>query len=273
MKTDDIFYQIFQRSPSLAFELMGENAPCNYEFRAQELKEFSYRTDGLMFPESDNPAYPIILLEAQMQPDPELYYRILNELTTYLRQYQPPNPWRVIVLYPQRSVEREIPQMDQVLGFCNLYRLYLNELSSGVSLEQDILRLIITPQTEAETRARELLQRSQQELSDPSERNNFVELLVTLVTRIFPEQSKDEVRRMVELVPFNQTRFYREVKEEAREEEARSLVIRLLSRRFGEVPAPIKAQIEQLNLEQTESLAEALLDFSAIEDLSAWLQQ
>ncbi len=74
---------------------------------------------------------------------------------------------------------------------------------------------------------------------------------------------------MVELVPFNQTRFYRDVQEE----EARSLVIRLLSRRFGEVPAPIKAQIEQLNLEQTESLAEALLDFSAIEDLSAWLQQ
>ena len=49
---------------------MGETAPCDYEFRAQEVKEFSFRTDGLMFPQSDNPDYLIILLEAQMQPYP-----------------------------------------------------------------------------------------------------------------------------------------------------------------------------------------------------------
>jgi predicted transposase YdaD len=40
MKTDDIFYQIFQTSPALAFELMGEVPPCQYEFRAQEVKSF-----------------------------------------------------------------------------------------------------------------------------------------------------------------------------------------------------------------------------------------
>jgi len=40
MKTDDIFYQIFQKSPGLAFELMGETPPCEYQFRAQEVKAF-----------------------------------------------------------------------------------------------------------------------------------------------------------------------------------------------------------------------------------------
>ncbi|PNW39669.1 UNVERIFIED_CONTAM: hypothetical protein BEN50_15230 [Euhalothece sp. KZN 001] len=277
MKTDDIFYQIFQKSPGLAFELMGETPPCEYQFRAQEVKSFGFRTDGLMFPRSTNPNHPIILLEAQMQPDPQLYYRILNELTTYLRQYQPPNPWRVIVLYPERSVERVIPQMDQILAFCRLQRFYLNELPEQVSLGQEILKLIVTPQTEAETKAKALLQRSQQELSEPSQRDNFVELLIELITRIFPEQSKEEVRRMLELVPVKQTRFYREVKQEGREEgleeEARSLVIRQLSRRFGEIPSTTQTQIEQLNLEQTESLAEALLDFTSLDDLINWLEQ
>ena len=74
---------------------------------------------------------------------------------------------------------------------------------------------------------------------------------------------------MLELVPVKQTRFYREVKQEA----TRSLVIRLLSRRFGEIPSTTQTQIEQLNLEQTESLAEALLDFTSLDDLTNWLEQ
>jgi predicted transposase YdaD len=66
---------------------------------------------------------------------------------------------------------------------------------------------------------------------------------------------------------------YEEGHDEGREQEARSLILRLLSRRFGEIPPQAQTQIEQLNLEQMESLAEALLDFSAIADLLSWLKQ
>jgi len=51
------------------------------------------------------------------------------------------------------------------------------------------------------------------------------------------------------------------------------LVLRQLSRCLGEIPPNIQTQIEQLNLEQTESLAEALLDFTSLEDLLTWLEQ
>lgn len=285
MKTDDIFYQIFQTTPELAFELINEPPPCNYEFRAQEVKAFGFRTDGLLFPQSDNPNDPILLLEAQMQPDPELYYRLLNELTTYLRQYQPPNPWRVIVLYPRRAVERVVPQLDSIRTFCNLYCFYLDELGDGVSLGQDMLRLLVTPQSEAQIKARELSKRAQQQLSDPVERNNFVDLLLETVTRIFPDQSKEEIRNMLESVPVTQTRFYQEVKQEGieqgieqgmeqgRSDEARSLVMRLISRRLGPIPAPAQTQVQQLTLEQTESLIEALLDLTSLDELLSWLEQ
>jgi hypothetical protein len=53
---------------------MGEIPPCEYEFRAQEVKAFSFRTDGLMFPQSDNPNHPIILLEAQIKLDFNHWY-------------------------------------------------------------------------------------------------------------------------------------------------------------------------------------------------------
>ncbi len=57
------------------------------------------------------------------------------------------------------------------------------------------------------------------------------------------------------------------------------LVLRLLTRRVGELPQEVRSRIETLSLEQLENLGEALLDFQAIAqgatakpnaDLKAW---
>ncbi|PNW57447.1 UNVERIFIED_CONTAM: hypothetical protein BEN50_07215 [Euhalothece sp. KZN 001] len=62
-------------------------------------------------------------------------------------------------------------------------------------------------------------------------------------------------------------------KKEGKKEGIQSLVWRLISRRFGDVPSSIQTQIEELDIEETEALAEALLDFTSIADLQRWLQQ
>jgi hypothetical protein len=54
-------------------------------------------------------------------------------------------------------------------------------------------------------------------------------------------------------------------------QEARSLVLRLLTRRVGELPEFVRPQIETLSLAQLEALGEALLDFANLSDLEAWL--
>lgn len=59
---------------------------------------------------------------------------------------------------------------------------------------------------------------------------------------------------------------------EAKEEEARSLILRLLNRRVGEFPESLQRQIQVLSLEQLEALGDALLDFSSLADLEGWLQ-
>lgn len=77
-------------------------------------------------------------------------------------------------------------------------------------------------------------------------------------------------------ITLKETRVYREIKEEGREEgreaEARSLVLRQLTRRVGELPQQVRERIETLNLEQLENLGEALLDFTIMADLEAWLE-
>ena len=81
-----------------------------------------------------------------------------------------------------------------------------------------------------------------------------------------------------------ETQVYREIKQEGiqegeqrgreqgREEGEKSLVLRLLSRRVGELPQEARSRIESLCLEQLENLGEALLDFTSITDLQAWLE-
>ena len=61
-------------------------------------------------------------------------------------------------------------------------------------------------------------------------------------------------------------------KEQGRLEGTTALVMRLLQKRFGEIPETISSQIEDLDIEDLESLAEDFLDFDSLEDLSGWLQ-
>ncbi|MCY7274126.1 MAG: DUF4351 domain-containing protein [Phormidesmis sp. CAN_BIN44] len=57
------------------------------------------------------------------------------------------------------------------------------------------------------------------------------------------------------------------------EQGQRSLLLRQLARRVGEVPEAARSQIDALSLIQLESLGEALLDFSNLTDLEAWLAE
>jgi predicted transposase/invertase (TIGR01784 family) len=58
---------------------------------------------------------------------------------------------------------------------------------------------------------------------------------------------------------------------EGRTEEARSLILRQLIRRFGTFSVRMKTEVQSLNLQQLEALSEALLDFDQLSDLTDWL--
>lgn len=55
------------------------------------------------------------------------------------------------------------------------------------------------------------------------------------------------------------------------QDQTRSFVQRLLTRRFGDLQDPIGVQISSLTIDQLEALGNALLDFNAIDDLTHWL--
>lgn len=106
MKTDSIFYRLFQEFPSIFFELIG-NPPetaNTYQFSSVEIKQTAFRVDGVFLP-TQNEANPIYFVEVQFQPDSDIYLRLVSEAFLYLRQKKSKNSWRGVVIYPRRNID------------------------------------------------------------------------------------------------------------------------------------------------------------------------
>ena len=90
MKTDTIFYSLFQAFPSIFFELINHSPAeaVTYEFTSREVKQLAFRLDGLFLPTTKDPKKPFYIVEVQFQPDDDLYYRLFGEICLYLRQYK-----------------------------------------------------------------------------------------------------------------------------------------------------------------------------------------
>ena len=215
MKTDSIFYNLFLAFPGIFFELINrppEEAD-SYEFTSREVKQLSFRLDGLFLPKTREPDKPFYLVEVQFQPDAGLYYRIFAELFIFLRQYQPSHPWQIIVIYPNRRIERE-----QTLHFGNLLalnqvrRIYLDELGEAVegSLGVEVVKLVIEPEETAGQLARQLIEQAQQQLTDETIQRELITLIETIIVYKLPQKSREEIAAMLGLSEIKQTRFYQD---------------------------------------------------------------
>ena len=78
---------------------------------------------------------------------------------------------------------------------------------------------------------------------------------------------------MLEIIA--QTSMYQEIlgrgRQAGREEEIRKVLLKLLTKRFGEIDAQTAENVNELSIEQAENLAEAIFDLETREDLNNWL--
>jgi predicted transposase/invertase (TIGR01784 family) len=273
MRRDTIFYKLFQQSPSLLFELLT-NSPINadeYRFDSVAVKEPKFEIDGVFLPpDSQNPGV-VYFCEVQFQKDERLYERVFAESWLYFyRNRDRFSNLQIVIIYPSRNLEQSDirPYLSQ-LNSPQVDRIYLDELGDIRSLPVWVALMVLTTieDEQATEEARYLLTRSQQEAPQPENRA-IIELLTTIMVYKFENKSQREVEEMLGIT-LRETRVYREIKEEGE----KSLVLRLLAKRVGELPQQLHQQVESLSLEQLENLGEALLDFTSMADLDAWFNQ
>jgi predicted transposase/invertase (TIGR01784 family) len=278
VKTDSLLYRIFKTAPSIFFELIGQPNLQGYEFQSVEVKQTAHRIDGVFLPPENTPDNPIFFAEFQFQDDPLLYHRLFAEIFIYLEQNPHFADWQAVVIFPRLRLEPTETRYYRALLDCpQVQRFYLNELSDPETLPPSLglLQLIVTPPQNAIDTAKQLIVQTENNPDLPPAL--ILELIITTMVYKFPQLSREEIIQMLEIASeAQQTRFYQEAKEEGRQEGRqegeKQLILRLLNRRFDSISAETRSRIETLNSQQLEALAEALFDFTSIEDLQQWLQ-
>jgi len=273
MHTDTIFYQIFLTFHTLLFELLGqpaENAE-GYHFTSAEVKEKSFRFDGIFMP--DSVEKPIYFVEVQFQYKADFYWELITEINIYLNQYKPEQDWQAVALFPKRSldVDKLTNYQQELVNSGRIKRIYLDELPSG-SIGMGLIELIISKENQSQELVKNLMARTKTEISNDSERQGIIELLESVLMSKFSQLSRQEIEAMFLLSDIKQTRVYQEAKEEGEQEGKKNLLLRILSKKFGKLRDEYIKSINGLNIAQLEDLGEALLDFKDINDLEKWLQ-
>lgn len=148
-----------------------------------------------------------------------------------------------------------------------------DNLSSPLN-NQALLPLTLTATTQPQALLQQVVERvNQLERRERLEISAYTQILAGL------KYEKDLIRKLFREGMMRESVIYQEILAEGEqrgEQRERSLIVRQLTRRVGELPQEMREQIESLDLEQLENLREALLDFQAMPtavnyaDLKTW---
>ena len=272
MRRDSIFYKLFKQFPGLLFELVDSppTAAEQYQFESVEVKETAFRMDGVFLP-PDNAAEQIVFFaEVQFQKDEDLYFRFFSELSLFLHRHPIRyDDWSGVIIFGSRSLEPSNLKIHRsLLSGEQVHRVYLDELGDVQQqpLGLGLMLLTIKEEQEAINTAKFLLAQAQEQSA-----KEIIDLITTIIVYKFTNLSRQEIITMLGL-DLEEPRAIREAKEQGREQEAVSLVMRQLNRRLGIISQDLLSQVQLLSLSQIETLGEDLLDFTTVNDLQQWLQ-
>ena len=298
MNTDHWYYRVFQSAPDLIRSLLpgsaasasefglAPDAPGDrlYRFEALEIKELSHRLDGVLWPrettgcaETGSPEFPVVLLEVQMHPDPGFHHRLAAQTYRFLQQQPQVEHWAVLVITPHGRLKLGPTQALQVFLEQQVMWLNLEELSCRPQLDPllNLLTLPVRPESELAASSQQIL----------ASRPDLDTVVLPMLVQRFPKLTEEQIM-VIAGIPREEIRHTRAVqdwlaegrqegrqegREEGRQAEASSVALRQLNRRCGPLSDATTAQIQALQIDKLEALADALLDFQGPAELATWL--
>ncbi len=288
MKTDPLFYELFQVCPQIYFELMQITQPCPYRFESITVKATEKRIDGVLEP--TKPDQPIHFVEVQAAPDKEIYWRISREVATYFEQRPELSgrEWQAVVIWLGKPEPKKDEEADADLGTVLLYdrknkqRLYsvdiidlLGKLPEN-SLALNVLRPLIV---DNERQVRQNISNWVEQIHatpgmSPDVEQRLVMVMTQLIEEKFKTLSYKELCKMLKLTPFRETTSYKETFFEDLQKEFAEKLIKMIKRKFKfaeSTIAKIDTRLRQLTLKDLEILFEAIFDLSTLRELNVWI--
>lgn len=241
----------------------------NIQILPTELKLDPIRADTLILLQTSD---RILHLEFQTLPAsvPSLPLRMLDYWVRLYRQYERPIEQVVIFL---KETTSEAAYIEQFTGANTQHRYRVIRL-----WEQDPTLLLSNPAllpfaTLARTDSpRTLLQQvsTQVDTIEELEQQRNISACVELLASL--KFNKNLIQQFLRVELMRESPLYQEIIQTGMQQGEQRIVMRLLTRRIGEVSPQLQAQIQSLSMSQIEELSEALLEFSDNSDLISWLQ-
>ncbi|NEX22875.1 DUF2887 domain-containing protein [Thiorhodococcus mannitoliphagus] len=280
MKTDVSIYSFLALGPE-AFRVLtgGRVLEGPYRFGSVTFKSLERRVDGLFEP--DGHAGPVLLVEYQSQALATAGYHLLTEVGLY-GEAHPGRDVRGILIIPRA---RHRPRFPAAAGEV-LSILCLDEyLPAWIDREPDnpyvaVLAPLVLRKNVLRTRMAALWQSIHRAPLAEPERATLSTILEFWLIERFHDLTPEEIHAMLNvLLPIEETRAYKEIyargeaKGEARgkargkaEGKAEDLS-RLLTRRFGPLPAWASTRIQGADIDRLDHWLDRLLDAERLEDV------
>ncbi|MEG3435525.1 Rpn family recombination-promoting nuclease/putative transposase [Pannus brasiliensis CCIBt3594] len=267
-------------SRDFASWLLGESIELT-ALSPSELSLEPIRADALILLESDE---VVLHLEFQTEPDETMPFRMLDYRTRVYRRF-PNKIMRQVVIYLRETGSELVYQtsfhLPNTRHEFEVVRLW--EIPSEELLEFPGL-LPLAPLGKTGNRAEILryvaervegIQRRREKSNAAAAASILAGLVLRkdLIRHLFREEIVKESVIYQDILARGEARGEARGKAAGKQEGETILILRQLTRRFGEISPDVAERIRGLPVESLEQLGEDLLDFSGEEDLVAWLSR
>ncbi len=277
MRSDALFYELFQVAPWTFFELLQITPPCPYRFESITVKSAEKRIDGVLEPEQEGAT--IYFAEVQAYAEKVIYWRTMREVATYFEQrpFLNHTEWQAIVLFldiaddpgfgslaplaAPPSSRLVAVNLLQVLTTLQEHSLVLNVLRPLIARNETEVRKNVTMWADHIRQTPDLTEETRQRL---------VTVLAQLVMQKFTRLTYKELSRMLRLIPLEETI---DGKELIQNDRVRILARQIKSRFFPtpEIMEVITADLSHLSLDSLELLFEDIFDIENLTELQTWI--
>jgi predicted transposase YdaD len=206
MKTDVLFYSLFELEPALLVHLAHLDIPetVQYKFQAIELKDIAKRTDAVLVP--DTKVAPLIIAEVQFWKDATIYDRLVSEsarLRLQMREYQ---NLQMVVVFPSPEVDPGAGVWRGLVERGIIRIVYLNEALEEQSNNNRpeergalwLMNLTVSPHDEPTDRTKlSAFVQSVVATKNIALQRMFRDLFVSLYTSKYKHLTIQEVRAMI----------------------------------------------------------------------------
>ncbi|MEO0456514.1 MAG: Rpn family recombination-promoting nuclease/putative transposase [Cyanobacteria bacterium P01_A01_bin.114] len=262
-------------STDFATWLLGEPVALS-EISPSELSLEPIRADALMLLQSEQ---IVLHIEFQTQPDPAIPFRLLDYRVRGYRRF-PDKPMRQIVIYLQQSqsalVQQTTFELENTHHQFEVMRLWEQPIEAFLGTP-GLLPFAVLSQTDDREATLQQVAEQIEQISESRVQSNVAAATAILSGLVL---DKGLIQRILRRELMQESVIYQDIKAEgiqegiqARIREERRLLLRLLTRKVGDIPEDYRTRIDQLESSQVEALMEALLDFERLDNLAYWLTE